>query len=280
VVAGANDQDILDTQHNRIRFAGNQLGVTAGDAASHATSVYMSGSETANVSLNKFDFTIVHNHGPAVIAKNNDNNKWWLDTYAAGDATESVSMLGGATSVNLARSERFEFVTGNKPIHVYGTGGAVPYAFPSIDNVAFLDKGNNTPDPVWEAGGQISFYRSNADAGDAPPVTFTPVASVLTGGIVAPTVGGYYLKRNGYVDVELNISGATITGSPAAVLMTIPFTLGGIVSTVFHGNDFATGKQVKGGLLPGTNVVSIQNYDGSCPASGMNIVLNGRFRIY
>jgi hypothetical protein len=280
VVTGSNDNDILDTQHNRIRYAGHQLGLTPGDAASAATSVYMTGTATANVSLNEFNFTIVHNTGPAVICQNSDNNEWWLDTYAAGAAYESVSMLGGASAANTCRSERFRYVTGNKPIHVYGTGGGTPFAYASVDNMIFvLDSGNGTPDPVVEAGAQCSFHRSSSPYGDAAPIDFATTLGVTTGTISGGTIGGWYSTRNGITDMELNVYGATITGAPNAFSMSIPFTLGGSLAMVFHGIDFATGKSVKGGLLPGTNIVYIQNYDGSCPASGMNIVINGRLRL-
>jgi hypothetical protein len=143
------------------------------------------------------------------------------------------------------------------------------------------DASTYSPD-LTVLGGRISSLESAFAAVAYTPVPkdFVPIVTVPTGSIALGEKGGWYASRNGFYDVELSLSDATITGAPSHISMSLPFTLGGSIGAVMFGNDFTTDKSVKATILPGTRLASIQNLDGSCPASGMNIVVSGRIRSF
>lgn len=126
------------------------------------TGVVMSGDAGANVSFNEVFVESQHADGPAVICNNVDNNIWTTlrtNCIFGGTSTESISLLGGAIESESARLETFNKVSGNKPMHVYGTAA---YAYPSVNHwVDRLDTANGTPVPVVEVGGSIGWIDSN-----------------------------------------------------------------------------------------------------------------------
>lgn len=240
----------------------------------------LAGSSSANPSIvNEFYFDVVHSDAPAGIVQNSDNNDWrLLRTYCipGGTATESVSLLGGTVEPESSRLERFHFVSGNLPVHVYGTG---TYASPSYGHQFFcLDVGNGTPDPTIDAGASATYRRDQTPFGDTPWVSYTPTISASSGTITTSSATGTYLKRGRIVHVRVQIT-VTTNGTGAGQLrFTLPSNTNGAIGAIFTGRERAvTAKQVNGWVDGGTlNTVGVMFYDGTYPAgNGYVLTITG-----
>jgi hypothetical protein len=145
-----------DTQRNKIKLFSKQIfGAGQGGAT-----LWCDGDSVANVSMNEFWIEAEHYNNTAIYLVNSDTNDWrYVRLYkVGGTATDGISCLGNGTSYALtSRDEIFHFYSANLPIHVYGTAGAIAYAYPSVGHrLKVLDIGNGTPAPVVEVGGSMA----------------------------------------------------------------------------------------------------------------------------
>lgn len=255
-----------DFQNNRVHYQGRQLlgaglsMVCAGDAAS-------------NVSLNEFWCDIQHRNAPAIYCVNSDNNDWrYVRAHKppVGTATESVSLLGGASSPERSRSERFHFLTATVPLHAHGG------AFPSVNNKIYcLDKENGTPDPIVDSGASVFWMNDNTQYGDTPWKAFTPSISSSSGSLTSATATGRYLQRGNIIHYLISIAINTNGTGSGAVKATIPFTAKEI-GTSYGKERAVTGKSISGFIERNTNSIFVQFYDGTYPGgNGYVINLNG-----
>lgn len=239
-----------------------------------------SGSPTANPSMvNELYMDGVHSDAPFGIVQNSDNNDWrLLRSYCipGGTATESVSLLGGTVEPESSRLERFHVVSGNKPVHVYGTG---TYASASYGHQFFcLDVGNGTPDPTIDAGASASYRRDQTPFGDTPWTSYTPTITSSSGTITTSSATGSYLKRGRLVFVRAQIT-ITTNGTGAGLLnFSLPTVTNSSIGAIFHGVERAvTGKSVTGWVDGGgVSTVACRFYDGTYPGGdGRTITITG-----
>jgi hypothetical protein len=267
--------EAADCQKNRIRFLGRQVLATGGICLG------VTGTATANFSMNEIWVDVVHTNTTAIIVANADNNDWeYVRCYkaGAGTATESVSLQGGATVAQRARSERFHYFVANLPMRAYGTG---TFTYGAISNKIFcLDKENGTPDPIVDAGASLYWQNDLTPFGDSPWVSFTPTITAGSGSFTSVSGNGYYLKRGKIVHVVLNVTCTTIGTAGSYVSATLPFAETNISNWIVTGKNNTTGAQVVGSVSQGTATANIANYAGSFPlASGQSVTLTGFYAI-
>lgn len=241
----------------------------------------LGGDTVSNVSLNEFWVDAQIKNIQAIYCANSDNNDWNFVRVikSSGTATEGVSLLGGATADERARGERFNYYTSNVPIHVYGTTSVPPYTFASTGNSVFLDKENNTPNPVIDGGGEIGIIYDSTELPENDWVEYTPVVSASIGSVTSYTAKGYYAKRGRiiYVRIEINISD---NGTGAGFLTaTMPTASLGFVGSVFVGRERGVTQKAVTGFIDGGAVsnMTIVFYDGVYPGGAGHIILLSGF---
>lgn len=262
-VVDAGGGESFDMQLCKVTLTLNQAMTTAAD---HYGAVF-EGNTTANFSLNNVYVNGFHMNVPLLFCEGTDNNDWWVRPYGAGTATESWSMVGGATDAESTRNERINLLTGNLPLHVYGTAYST---FPARDIYIYvLDKGNGTPDPVVETGGSC-YWQNNASSpiGDTPPVSFTPTITAGSGTFANATASGIKLTRGKKVDIWATITVTDATGASVSMDMSLGDTVNSSISGVAHGvRANAAGVSLIGRCgASDTKVVLVKSSDGTFPA--------------
>lgn len=258
-----------DPQDNDIRIIARCVEAAGGCALT------LTGDATANVSMNRIYVDGQHKNQSLVICVNSDNNDWTFFRafmVGGGAASESCTLQGGASSGIECRSERFHFVTANKPFHAYGTGGAVPYTVASTNSrIYVLDKNNGTPDPLVEPGASFYWQNDSTPFGDTPWEAFTTVVTPSAGAITAYTATAKKLKRGRLIYGEMNIL-ITNAGTGSGFLnCTIPDAANAVFVGIINGQERAnTGKQVIGSIAAGTSTIALRFYDGTYPGAVNN----------
>lgn len=251
--------EAADTQNNKIRYVGRQI------ESPNAPSLVLDGSATANTSQNELWVTIQHNANAAIQLLNTDNNSFYsVVCYCVGASYESVSVYGGASSTQRARSDRFYYLSATKPLHAYGTGGAIPFAFASINTQIFaLDKENGTPDPSVEVGASVFWRNDRTPLPNTPSTNFASVLTSGTGTLTDATATMRYFLRGTQCFVHATVV-ITTNGTGASYLkLTLPFANFATFEGVFVGKEMTTGKTLNGSINVGTSELIVQNYDAS-----------------
>lgn len=268
-----------DVQRNIIRLKARQV------ETRNAFCLTAGGDATANTSMNEFWVDCQHTDLQAIYLSNVDNNDWvFVRTYkaAGGTATESISLLGGATDAERCRAERFHFLTCNLPVHVYGTSGSPSFAFASINNKIYcLDTENGSPVPNVETDGSIRVQKDTTNLADDPWVSFTPTVSATSGTITSASATGYYIRRGKIVYVKIAITITTNGTGAGALGVTLPMATVGSMGSTFAGKERAiTGKGIIGYADAGVSVMYMQFADGTyCGENGYVINMSGFYEV-
>lgn len=270
-----------DVQRNRIRLLSRQIETPA------AFCLVCSGDAVANTSLNEFWVDAQITNQQAVYLVNSDNNDWRLIRAfraGGGTTTEGVSCLGGTNSTERCRGERFWYYTGTVGIHVYGTSSGSPtYAVGSAGHSLFvLDTENNTPAPIVETGGNISWRKDVSAMSDNPWIQYTPTLSATSGTLTTATVNMYYIRRGVVVYFKAQIIITTNGSASGALLMTVPIPQVNSFGTIANGlQRVPQGYTVYGWLDGGGDTtMSIKFYNDTYPgANGATIEVSGFYEV-
>lgn len=251
-----------DLQGNRFRLRGRQI-------ESNATCLSLDGDATANVSMNEIWCEFSHLNLPAVVCVNSDNNQWrFVRTIAAGTATESIKLQGGATLAQMSRDEVFHQVTGNKAIKAYGTAD---YTVASYGHrILYLDTDNGTPAPVLGIGAWVE-----CDAAQSYTPTIT--GSVGTG-LTTSSVSASYIRQDAFVDVTIAFVKSAGTGY-ASLSATLPFACAGSVGFASVSKERAsTGKLFSAYIDGSATTIVIQSADGATAIPNGTYSITSRYR--
>lgn len=268
-----------DVQRNIIRLKARQV------EKRNAFCLTAGGDAVANTSMNEFWVDCQHTDLPAIRLSNVDNNDWvFVRTYKApgGTATESISLLGGATDAERCRAERFHFLTCNLPVHVYGTSGSPSFAFASTNHKIYcLDTENGSPVPTVETGGSIRVQKDTTNLADDPWVSFTPTVIATSGTITSASATGFYIRRGKIVHVTIGITITTNGTGAGALTVTLPMATTGLMGATFVGKERAvTGKGIVGYVDGDSSVMGMHFADGTyCGGDGYAINLSGFYEV-
>lgn len=270
-----------DLQRCNIKLQARQL------EAPTAFCMVLGGDASANVSMNTFWVDAQIANLQAIYCVNSDNNIWdFVRIYKipSGTASEGVSLLGGNTSNQLARAEKFNFYSANVDIHVYGTTSSPPFTYPSIGNNVYIDKENGTPSPTIDGGAEIGVIFNTTELPENAWVDFTPVVTANTGTITTYSAEARYIKRGNLLTISANIT-ITTNGTGAGYLnVTLPaatpseMALGG---TCLNGRERSIlNASVAAYIDGGTNIAQVTTYDGLYPGgNGAAISFSGSYEI-
>lgn len=263
-----------DCQRNKIKFIGRQV-------EADGVGIGATGDTVANFSMNEIWADIQHYNAPGIYLINSDNNDWWfvrIYKSGGGTATDSISLLGGATANN-ARSERFHFVSSTVTVHAYGTEA---FTYPSTDNRIFcLDASNGTPDPVVGTSATLNWAKDTSELPDNPWISYTPTITALSGTITTKSATGRYARRGKLVYVRAEISITTNGTGAGQLLMTLPLTTAGTIGGIFSGMERSLSPNAIIGFVDGaSSSLAIINYDGTYPgADGTVFILTGFYEV-
>lgn len=268
-----------DVQSNRFRFKLRQV------EAPGVACLALRSTIGANTSMNEIWVDARIHNAPAIVCENSDNNDWRsVRCTSSGSATEGVSLLGGATEPLSSRAERFDFYTGNVPIHAYGTtSGSPTYAVGSNNHQIFvLDSANGTPAPIVEGGASIHWRNDKSALADDAWIAFTPTIAAQAGTLTTVAgQSGVYRKFGKRVEFRLFFSITTNGTGSGYLTATLPFAAAGTLGSDCVGKERTlTGKLMSGYIDGATNYVLLQYYDGTYPgASGATYSVSGEFEV-
>lgn len=258
--------EAADFSENIVRLKGRQI-------EANGIGLYLSGSATANVSMNEFHCDFQHRNAPAVVCANSDNNQWkhLRATFATGGtATESVQLLGGANVGVCARDEQFYHLSVAKPLRVYGTSDG--YAAASYGHrLVAADWDNGTPSPVLGTGAWIDCEL---------PQSYTPVITGTGGtGLATASVSASYVRQFAFIDVAIAFQMTAGTGY-SALSITLPFANAGTIGVVSVSKERAsTGKLFSGYIDGSASSIGIQSADGSTALPTGTYNITARYRV-
>ena len=271
-----------DVQRCQIRLIARQI------EAPNGFCLVCGGDSVANTSLNEFWVDAQFTNTQAIYLINSDNNDWYLiRAYKAGGgtATEGVSCLGGATSAERCRGERFWYYTGTVGIHVYGTSGSPSFAVASGGHSLFvLDTENGTPVPTIEVGGSINWRKDTSAMSDNPWISYTPTISSSSGTITTiSNVVANYIRRGVIVYIKIQFDVTNNGTGSGSILVTTPIAQVGNLGTVLSGVERQTSGKMLYGFLDGGGVstISIKDYTGAYPVSATpaTITISGFYQV-
>lgn len=200
VLASSSLGENESLQYNDIYLALRQVD----GAGANGVPLRLQGSNTANVSLNRFrSVDIIHGNTSAVIEENADNNIWEeFRSFATGTATYSVEWQGADVEANSCRAEQFYKFTSNLPAVGRGTG---TYAYPSTNNLIFgLDRDNAAPDPVFETDATGMWQDTRGFFGGSSGVGLLSIGGVFADGVTGLTNGRSRLGGTGSLHIVNN----------------------------------------------------------------------------
>ena len=242
-----------DPQRNKLRINGRQV-----EGGGFVLS--LGGDSGANASMNEFWIDCQHYDTQAIYCANSDNNNWrWVRCYhvGGGAATESISLLGGATQGVSSRGELFDFLSLTLPIHVYGTTGSPSFAYPSKRNVVKApDFENGFPAPIVEEGGEIEVHGLWQ--------SYTPTWGASGG--AAPTIAGGYEARwsrmgnlvRGYLTFQV-----TAIGGGGTLRISLPFPPKTTQRFPAVGQDVSASIALAGRYNPAGPYLEVARYDST-----------------
>lgn len=249
-----------------------------------ALGIVLGGDSTANWSKNIFWMVdAVHQNATVIYAINVDNNIWKefrSFKISGGTATESASMLGGASEPVSARAERFEKYSSDLPLHAYGTNEGFAYPCTNI-TIDRLDTDNGTPEPVMGTGATVRFRKHITETNEEKWKSWTPTVTAASGTITTVgAVSASYLKIGKLVRYRILVPITTNGTGAGAINVTLPSGLASVGNqgAVGCGKETSlTGKMVSafvGGA--GGTTLSLQYADGTYPgANGASITVSG-----
>lgn len=261
-----------DVQRCKIRLLARQI------ETPNAFCLVCGGDAVANTSLNEFWVDAQITNLQAIYLVNSDNNDWYfVRAFRAGGGTttESVACLGGPTSAERCRGERFWYFTSTVPIHVYGTGGSPSYPVGSGGHSLFvLDTENGTPSPIVEVGGDINWRKDVSGMSDNPWISYTPTISATSGTITTSTANMRYIRRGNVIYFKSQILITTNGTGAGALQMTVPVPQVGPYGTINAGlQRVPTGYTVYGWLEgAGTSTMVIKFYNDVYPGANNAVI--------
>lgn len=259
--------EAADLQKNRIRLQHRQI------EAPNGLCLELLGTATANVSGNRFHFTAQHANAHCVSFQNSDNNVWeYYGTFCVGTATYSGVLYGSNGGAEAgARGEQFLFLSGNRSLYCHGTSDATTPT--KWHRVFFRDVENGTPAPVLGEGATIDDQNWNA---------WSPAVTATGGTGFAVTVNtSLYRVWMGQIDYVLQFSVSAAGTGNTHITATLPRASVGGPGSVSVGKERAvSGKLLMGYQDGGSNVLTIDNYDGTyCGVNGGVYIVRGSYRI-
>lgn len=276
--------EATDCQRNDIRFFGRQIEVPG--AVSFFVEDNASSSPAGNFSLNEVYVDIQHKDIQAIEIENSDNNDWrFLRTTKAsgGSATDSVSLLGGATADRACRAERFHFVSTDLAFHIFGTSGSPSFAVASTGhNIYALDSDNSSPIPILEVGASIHVQQSSSNLSDDPWVNYTPTITSSSGTITTVSGDGFFAERGKIISIRMQVVITTNGTGAGSVLIPLPAGLPniGTLGVVMVGVERAVTGRAVTGFVDGSSDTDLNVLfeDGSYPgADGAVINISGDY---
>lgn len=258
--------EAADLQRTIFRHVGVQIAAPSGVA------IRLTGTSTANVSFNTFEYIdVVHTNASAIIEENADNNLWLhTRTFCAGSATNSIEWLGGASSAVACRDEHFVRLSTNKAAIAKGTGSyTAPATNIVIDN---MDITNSSPIATEETGATIY---------DGKWRVYTPTLSAQSGTLTTASATMRYMRELRLINFSMVVTATdigTATGSILATLVTAAANNTGS-SGGGAGIVTATGIGITSFINQGASqIVFRKSSDGSFPlTSGQTLVSYGAY---
>lgn len=259
-----------DTQRNTIKLKARQIEAASGFCFTAG------GDSVSNFSKNELWIDAQHRNSPAVYLVNSDNNDWrFVRTFKVpvGTATEAIACLGGPTSGERVRAERFWHLSANLPLRGYGTGAYAVAAGPI--NIFNLDIDNGSPLPIIDTGATVFTKKDTTALDDTPWSSYTPTLSALSGSLTSASASGTYAKRGNLMYVRVQIAITTNGTAANALGFSLPAATASTLGNLFHGKERGlTGKGVTGFVDGGGQTVCfLQFYDGTYPG-GNGYVIN------
>ena len=240
--------------------------------------LYLNGDSTANTSLNEFWIEGQHSNGALIACANSDNNTWHMvrvSRAGGGTATEAVSLLGGATSSERSRAERFHYFVGTVGIRAYGTGS---YTVASESHrIDCVDAENGSPAPTIDTGASISWRYDNTPAEENAWISYTPTISAFSGTLTTvDSITGRYKHAGNEVQYKIEFRVVNHGSGATALQATLPVAVAGSVS----GHSFGgvergvTGEALSTFVDTGSSTILIRKYDGTYQntANGIYVV--------
>lgn len=269
-----------DTQRNRIRLKARQL------EAPNAFCLVASGDAISNTSMNDFWVDAQHKDVQALYLVNVDNNDWHFvrcHCVDGGAIGESIALLGGPSSWECARAERFHYISANLPVHVYGINGPQRYPRPSVNSQIFcLDTENGTPGPIVDAGSSIHWRKDQSGLDNDAWIAYTPVLGAQSGTLTSASAQGSYRRRGNIVEMKVQLSISANGSAGGYLTMTAPISQIGAFGACFAGSErSATGRAVHGWLDGGgSSLIVLRFFDGSYPGgTGYVINMSGAYEV-
>lgn len=235
----------------------------------------LSGTSSANVSLNYFpSVDVEHKDATAIVNQNPDNNCWGVVRvyrHAGGTATNSIEWQGGATATQCSRFEVYEKLTTTVAAIAKGTGTYTVGAHDIL--IKTLDSENNTPTPTVETGASVAGVW----------ISFTSTISASVGTITTKSAAAFYkIDPNDpkvvYIRIAITV---TTNGTGSGILQaTMPFTAANdSVSGSMAGYEAVTGNSVIGKILANTSTLQSVFYNATYPGADSYIItLNGWYK--
>jgi len=245
--------------------------------------LYLNGDSGANTSLNEFWVDGQHSNTPLVICANSDNNNWnmvRISRSGGGTATESMQLLGGATTAQRSRAERIFYFVATVGLRAYGTG---TYTVGSEDHSIFcIDADNGTPAPTVDAGASVNWRYDNTPMEENAWVSYTPTISAKTGTLTTvDNINGEYRHIGKMVEIKIEFRVVNHGTGSVALEATTPVDVAGSSGHSFAGVERGvTGNTLSVFVDTGAsqNIV-IKKYDGTYHNSANGIyVVTGTYQ--
>ena len=264
-----------DLQENRIRHTGRQLdGAGAG-----GVSLVLTGTSTANVSFNNFEFiTVSHANALAGRFDNVDNNLYLqLQSYCSGSAANSYQFSGSNTPAVFARSETVIRFSGNKPAIVKGTGFSNPAA--NIKIIA-IDTTNSAPAPTIETGATCWYQFDNEPFAPSAWQTYTPTVTSGSGSFTTVSATGRWQQQAHRVNFSIIVTITTNGTAAGSVLATLPVAVGVSGSLGGSGWNTGTGAILAAYATSAATQVTITTSSATYPgANSTTLVVSGSYEV-
>lgn len=244
--------------------------------------LYLDGDGVSDVSMNEFWVDAIHKDAPGIVCANSDNNDWRfcrVTQVLGGTATDSVQLLGGASSAVRCRAELFHHFSATLRMKAFGTEA---YTVASTGHQLLIDADNGTPAPALGTGAVIHYISNNTAAPEDAWISYTPTLVSAAGAITTVgAVSGSYRKIGKRVEFKAQVAITTNGTGATSLSIGLPVNAAGTVGSMITGRETAlTGKALTGFITTGGSTASVLFYDGTYPgADGRSFNVSGFYEV-